>query len=169
MKKAVYELPNEEATSSTYMALQGGGEKTAVYELPNEEATSSVYTALQGGGVNEDVYENMAPSTSTTQGHDGVREDTYDIPDNVAPATIANQLGGGIREDEYEIPDDVGTTNTAIQGGGVRDDVYEIPDNPGVSTAMVNFELTECLAYAETNTNTPEAQPPAQTRDSRYI
>ena len=155
------------------MALQGGGEKTAVYELPNEEATSSMYTALQGGGVNEDIYENMAPATSTIQGHGGVGEDTYDIPDNMAPATIANQLEGGIREDEYEIPDDVGTTNTAIQGGGVRDDVYEIPDNPGVSTAnttaMVNFELTECLAYAKTNTNTPEGQPPARTRDSRCV
>ena len=143
--------------------------KKAVYELPNEEATSSMYTALQGGGVNEDVYENMAPATSTTQGHSGVGGDMYDIPDNVAPATITNQLEGGVREDEYEIPDDVGTTNTAIQGSGVREDVYEIPDNPGVPSAMVNFELTECLAYAETNTNTPETHPPARTRDSRYI
>ena len=53
----------------------------------------------------------------------------------------------------------------------MREDVYEISDNPEAPTAMVNFELTECLAYgnAETNANTPEAQPPAQTRDSRYI
>ena len=55
----------------------------------------------------------------------------------------------------------------------MREDVYEISDNPEAPTAMINFdhELTECLAYgnAETNANTPEVQPPAQTQDSCYI
>ena len=95
-------------------------------------------TAEQGGGL-------------------GGGDDTYEVPDHEIvgtppvplpppPATgLAVPLGGR----------GGGEGGSSPYHGGVRESVYDEVDSPGVAAAIpprsVNFQLTECMAYAETS------------------
>jgi hypothetical protein len=143
--------------------------------IQSSEVVDDTYEAMdinatQGAGEgNKLVYTYVAVpadsvATTTTQC-------------STVQVTTTEQLGG---DDTYEVPDHeiVGSpplppppaTGLAVPGrgggggggypyhGGVRESVYDEPDNPGVAQAAtqpqptrVKFQLTECMAYAETN------------------
>ena len=169
LREYVYEDPNHDTTVAPTSTSRVDLQTSDTYEAMD------INTTQESGGDNKLVYTYVAVpdsvTTSTTQcgsafhgptaeqgGFGGGGDDTYEVPDHEIvgtppllpppPATgLAAPLGGG--------GGGGGGEGGSPYHGGVRESVYDEVDSPGVAAAIpprsVNFQLTECMAYAETN------------------
>ena len=160
LREDVYEDPDQNmATTTTSASRQGGAVAEDTYE------TVEINTTQGAGEDNKPMYtyvntrDNATTTVTAVQGGGVQRDldDMYEVPDHDTPAILALSTGGGgVRDDMYEVPDhdivDTRSATLAIPGGGcgVRESVYDEPDNPGAAAPLMEFQLTECLAYGET-------------------
>ena len=164
LREDVYEDPNHDTTVSPTSTSRIDLQTSDTYEAMD------INTTQEAGGDNKLVYTYVAVpdsvTTSTTRCGSAVHaptakqgglggDDTYEVPDHeivgtppplsLPPATGLAAPGGGGGGREGGSP---------YHGGG-RESVYDEVDSPGVAAAIpprsVNFQLMECMAYAETS------------------
>lgn len=123
-----------------------------------------INTTQEAGGDNKLVYTYVAVpdsvTTTTTWCGSAVHgptaeqggDDTYEVPDHEivgTPPPLPPPPATGLA-----VPPG-GEGGGSPYHGGVRESVYDEVDSPGVAAAIpprsVNFQLTECMAYAETS------------------